>query len=227
MKDDIILDEHQLAILRDSERRAELAERHTFTTDQLAMVGQQMEAGLNLDQTTRVTYSDFVARGLPILATMYEEFNQGAWLEYVGQSYVGLEVLNPDGSIRYSIPSLYRQLPTAEGSFDDRYLDHINELIGIRMDSPDVAARVQYNHLSTINPSDTDEEIKDGIASLNVFNQIFRDHGMPTFRLDVEKRQLVVDGVGDGKLAIAAVEVPANSVRGDADNDFSEDTEEL
>lgn len=221
---ELTLDEEQMEKLRDKAYREQLINEQAFTRDQLQMVAEQLENDLNLDPVTRVSYDDFVRNGLPILQTVHETFNQAAWIQYVGQQYVRLEVYDRDGQLKYTVPSLYRQLDTPAGTLEDRYTDHTNELLSIRMDSPQVAARYQFNVLSRTVGNNIDEEIKDGVAALNAINAIFRDHGIRTLTLE----DLGADPKGpvDAEFADKALEEPAIIVA-DENNDFTENLDPL
>lgn len=221
---ELTLDEEQMEKLRDRAYREQLINEQAFTRDQLEMVSEQLENDLNLDPVTRVSYDDFVRNGLPILQTVHTTFNQVAWIQYVGQQYVRLEVYGHDGQLKYIVPSLYRQLDTPVGTLEERYTDHTNELMSIRMDSPQVAARYQFNVLARTVGNNIDEEIKDGVAALNSINAIFREHGIRTLTLD----DLGAAPSGDSTptLADQALEEPAIIVAND-DNDFTENLDPL
>lgn len=221
---ELTLDDEQMEKLRDKAYREQLINEQAFTRDQLEMVAAQLETDLNLDPVTRVSYDDFVRNGLPILQTVHTTFNTAAWIQYVGQQYVRLEVYGHDGELKYTVPSLYRQLDTPVGSQDERYTDHTSELMSIRMDSPQVAARYQFNVLSRTVGNNIDEEIKDGVAALNAINTIFRDHGIRTLTLEdlgAEPKSQV-----DAEFADKALEEPAIIVADD-NNDFTENLEPL
>ena len=221
---ELTLDEEQMEKLRDKAYREQLINEQAFTRDQLEMVAAQLENDLNLDPVSRVSYDDFVRNGLPILQTVHTAFNQAAWIQYVGQQYVRLEVYGHDGELKYTVPSLYRQLDTPAGNLDERYTDHTNELLSIRMDSPQVAARYQFNVLNRAVGNNVDEEIKDGVAALNAINAIFRDHGIRTLTLEdlgAEPSTKTTTEIID-----SALEEPAIIVA-NADNDFTEHLDEL
>lgn len=222
------LSAEQRAAIRDNVHHEENNSSKLFTQTQLQMVTDQLESALADDQVTRVTYNDFKVNGLPILLTVHREFDVLAWVKYVGQPYVRLEVLGADGQVMYTIPSMYRQLPTAAGTFDNRYLDHVNELSAIRIDSPEVAARVQYNHLVKINSTNVDDDINEGLEALNAINKVFSDHGYPTFTYDSETGGLKANAALDPTVPVPDVAVPSNpKIVVSEDNDFSENLEEL
>lgn len=213
------LSEEQVRLLKDRAYREQVTQQQAFTTSQLAMVAKQLETDLDLNPVTRVSYADFVRNGLPILQTVHGEFDAGAWIQYVGQAYVSLEVIDTDGSVKYTVPSMYRQLETPAGNFDERYHDHTSELLSIRVDSPEVASRYQFNVLSRAVGSNVDEEIEDGVRALNAVNKIFSDHGIPV---------ITIDGLGAMKPidADALLDDPAIIVV-DENNNFNENIEEL
>lgn len=171
----------------------------------------ELEDGLSelaRPQVSRFTHSDFLRVGLPILSGMLDDtFNPMRWEEFVGNQYVGLEVIDDvTGELIYDIPPLMRQAPTA--IYDDPNRESLTSetqhLLAIRDYNPnEVSAQILRIAEDTVSRQNggleygTVEELR---RTMETLNQIFRDNNlselpMPDYLVDVKASKPETDDV--------------------------------
>lgn len=148
-------------------------------------------AELNRPQVSRFLHSDFLRVGLPILSGMLDEsFNPLRWEEFVGNQYVGLEIVDDTtGEVLYKLPPLMRQAPTAFNADPTResLTSESQHLFSIRDYNPNEASaqilRVAEEAVIHQNGSleyGTDAEAR---ATMETLNTIFADNGLGTLEM--------------------------------------------
>lgn len=155
----------------------EYKEQALFSQEELELVSEGLERDLDMNPVTRVHYNTFVHEGLPILQTAHSEFNTKAWIEYTGHPFAALEVYDGD-VLKYKIPSMVENLDTPVGDQDDRFCDHIQELLSLRADNPQLASRSVYNALTNIVGDNTEAIAKSAVETIIAVNKVFKDHGI-------------------------------------------------
>ncbi len=154
-----------------------------FTQEELARVGDSIAENLDMNPVTRYYYDQFVREGLPILKTAHTKFETEAWIKYIGHRYSAVEVYDRSGELKYSIPAMLKNLDTPTGIFEERYTDHIQELMSLRADNPMMASVAAYNALTRITADDEEAHIEDGVNLIIAVNKIFKDHDIPELSL--------------------------------------------
>ncbi len=181
-------------------------------------------AELNRPQVSRFFHSDFLRVGLPILSGMLDEtFNPLRWEEFVGNQYVGLEIVDDaSGDVLYTLPPLMRQGPTAINAdpMRESLTSESQHLFSIRDYNPNEAsaqilrvaeAAVEHQHGSL--EYGTDAEAR---ATMDTLNAIFSDNGLA--KLDMPEY------LKDVKATVAKEEKPIATER-KAQYDFDEGEE--
>ena len=150
-----------------------------FSQEELEMVATGLERDLDLNPVTRLYYDQFVREGLPILRTAHAEFDTKAWIAFTGHPFAAVEVYETNGTLKYSIPSMIDNLETPVGNPEDRFCDHIQELLSLRADNPMLASRSVFHALNQIVGNDTEAHAESAAKTIVAVNKVFADHGIP------------------------------------------------
>ncbi len=168
---------------------------------ELGLVADMEAELMTLDQpkVSRFVHSEFLRVGLPILSGMLDDsFNPIRWEEFVGNQYVGLEIIDDTtGDVLYKLPPLMRQAPTAinDDPNAETLTSESQHLFSIRDFNPNEASaqimNVAEETMVRQNGSLEYGTLEEARETMNTLNAIFRDHNlaelpMPEYLKDVK-----------------------------------------